>query len=339
MLGDCIEKMAELEDNSVDSIVCDPPYEIGFMAKKWDNTGIANNVEMWKQVFRILKPGGHLLAFGGTRTYHRMTCAIEDAGFEIRDCLMWVYGVGFPKSHNIGKTVKSETSDWEGWGTGLKPSVEPIVMARKPFKGTIADNVLKYKTGGLNIDACRISSDDIFDNVKPRDITKLNTKRKDETEEEAKIRKNTVPQEALEKLQKLGRWPANVLHDGSEEVINLFPNNAARFFYSAKVSKKDRNEGCEDLEKKQYSFDGRETPIENAYQRNNSISSNNHPTVKPTELMRYLCRLVTPINGIVLDPFMGSGSTGKAALLDGFSFIGIEMNEDYFEIAKHRIKE
>lgn len=373
--GDSLVELLEIESNSIDSIVCDPPYEIGFMNKKFDKTGIAYNVNLWKQCLRVLKPGGYLLSFGATRTYHRMTCAIEDAGFQIKDCIMWIYGVGFPKSVNVGKVYDKKfnnerivlgknpnhrnsdalyelgfqggkntgdltigTSQYEGFGSALKPSVEPIVMAQKPFKNTILDNVLEYGTGCINIDGCRVESDDNFDNVKPRDITKLNTKRKNETEEEAKIRKNTIPEDALNKLKTLGRFPANVIHDGSEDVLDLFPNNAARFFYCAKSSKKDRNEGCEDLEQKQYSFDGRQTPIENAFQRNKSVSNNNHPTVKPTDLMRYLVRLVTPSDGIVLDPFLGSGSTGKAAILEGKKFIGIEMEKDYFDIAQKRIE-
>lgn len=319
LLGDCIEKMKELEDNSIDSIVCDPPYEIGFMDKKWDNSGVAYNVEVWKECLRVLKPGGHLLAFGGTRTYHRMTVAIEDAGFQIRDCLMWVYGSGFPKSHNIGN----------GWGTALKPSVEPIVMARKSFKGTVSNNVSKYGTGAINIDDCRVGDEEISTHNAPKGTFAGGEENRGSDTNSYKTH--------------IGRWPANLLHDGSEEVLELFPDSkstgknyikdeyeeketstpfkrgnlfvrgdsgsAARFFYSAKTSKKDRDE------------------------------DNNHPTVKPTELMKYLCRLITPKEGIVLDPFMGSGSTGKAALLEGFSFIGIELNNEYYEIAKRRVKE
>jgi DNA modification methylase len=428
LLGDCLEKMKEMESNSVDSIVTDPPYGISFMGKKWDYD--IPSIEIWKECFRVLKPGGHLLSFGGTRTFHRMAVNIEDAGFEIRDTIMWLYGSGFPKSHNIGKAIdkklgnerevvgvnpnhrtsdalyelgfqggKSDgvmtkgTSEWEGWGTGLKPAVEPIIMARKPFKGTVVSNVLSYGTGALNIDVSRVKTDEDFSSIKPRDITKLNTKRNDETEEEAIIRKkngNEAVQEALDKLQNLGRWPANVIHDGSEEVVSLFPNtksgkmtsnhnrhtdgspngiyskfdvnhplsetygdegSAARFFYCAKTSKKDRQEGCEELDDKEIGAKGNglgrvcETCSASILkpcdcpERSfvNKCVKNHHPTVKPTELMKYLCKLITPLNGIVLDPFMGSGSTGKAALLEGFSFIGIEMDEDYLNIASARL--
>jgi DNA modification methylase len=410
LLGDCLEKMKEIESNSVDSIITDPPYGISFMGKKWDYD--IPSVDVWKECFRVLKPGGHLLSFGGSRTFHRICVNIEDAGFEIRDTIMWLYGSGFPKSHNIGKAIdkklgnerevvgvnpnhrtsdalfelgfqggKSDgvmtkgTSEWEGWGTGLKPSHEPIIMARKPFKGTVVSNVLTYGTGALNIDVSRVKTDEDFSSIKPRDITKLNTKRNDETEEEAIIRKkngNEAVQEALDKLQNIGRWPANVIHDGSEEVVSLFPNtksssgsfkasdyeeketstpftrgdfegygdegSAARFFYVAKTSKKDRNEGCEDLEEKE----GVVHIVQSANRKNAGTNktfprANHHPTVKPTELMKYLCKLITPKEGVILDPFMGSGSTGKAALLEGFSFIGIEMDEDYLNIASARL--
>jgi site-specific DNA-methyltransferase (adenine-specific) len=295
ILGDCLDKLKDLESNSVDSIVTDPPYGLSFMGQKWDYE--VPSVSIWKECLRVLKPGGHLLSFAGSRTYHRMAVNIEDAGFVIRDQIMWVYGSGFPKSHNL-------KNDHQGWGTALKPAHEPIVMARKPLeKKTIADNVLEYGTGAINIHGCRVEE---------------------------------------------GRWPANFIHDGSEEVLEHFPHtksgkmgpehnrhtdsspngiygkfdvnhplgqtygdagSAARFFYVAKTNKKDRGE------------------------------DNNHPTVKPTELMRYLCRLVTPKNGTVLDPFMGSGSTGKAAVLEGFNFTGIELSEEYLNIADKRIKE
>lgn len=286
-----------MPDNSIDSVVTDPPYELGFMGKSWDKSGIAFSPAVWQEVLRVLKPGGHLLAFSGSRTYHRMAVAVEDAGFEIRDQIMWIYGSGFPKSHNL-------KGEWEGWGTALKPAHEPIVVARKPLIGTVAENILAYGAGGLNIDGTRVGN---------------GTDRASG-----------------------GRWPANVIHDGSDEVLELFPDtksgkpsnirgtggiwsegngipigpqygdagSAARFFYCAKASKKDRNEG---------------------------LDRNHHPTVKPTELMRYLCRLVTPPNGTVLDPFMGSGSTGKACVLEGFDFIGIDKTPEYVEIAQQRI--
>ena len=328
--ADCREALKLLPDNSVDSIVTDPPYELGFMGKSWDSTGIAYDVDMWRECLRVLKPGGHLLSFSGSRTYHRMTCAIEDAGFEIRDQIMWIYGSGFPKSLNLD-------GDWSGWGTALKPAHEPICVARKPIEGTVTENVAAYGTGVLNIDACRVGK------------------------------------------ESSGRWPANVIHDGSDEVVALFPEtssgvmkagtkraaqdepgsvcygtfggdateadtygdtgSAARFFYCAKASREDRNEGCEAMAKKPLLWSsGTQNPGSFQGEGTDRSSQNNHPTVKPTDLMAYLCRLVTPPGGTVLDPFMGSGSTGKAAWIEGFNFIGIELNPAYFEIAKARVK-
>ena len=372
ILGDCLHKLKELEDNSIDSIVTDPPYGISFMGKKWDYD--VPSVDIWKECYRILKPGGHLLSFSSPRTYHRMAVNVEDAGFEIRDQIMWVYGSGFPKSHNVGKAIdkklgnerkvvgisndgagnndiyikgeskRSEmsllagynkeieitkgTSQYEGWGTALKPAHEPIVMARKPFKGDVCSNVLEYGTGAINIDACKISYMDKNDRSGWHKSGANGSKGYLDSDT-FKIR--SMSGEEISERTSLGRWPANFIHNGSEE-------EWSKFFYCPKASKKDRNEGCEELEEKQYSSDGRETPIENAYQRNNSISSNSHPTVKPTDLMRYLCRLVTPKNGTVLDPFMGSGSTGKAAIQEGYNFIGIELSEEYLNIAEKRIK-
>jgi DNA modification methylase len=393
LLGDCLERLRDLPDCSVDACVTDPPYGLSFMGKAWDYD--VPTVEVWREVLRVLKPGGHLLAFAGTRTQHRMAVQIEDAGFEIRDLIAWVYGSGFPKSLDVSKAIdKQRTEDqepvrkicrviraamearglksrhlvdhfdgchprlidhwaardtdsqpslptweqwlrlrelldlgtehdaevwrlngrkgqpgdawadrevvgqgwrvdkkqgavnygggtptgayditapatpaaqqWAGWGTALKPALEPITVARKPFKGTVAANVLEHGTGAINVDGCRVGTS-------------------------------------------TGRWPANLIHDGSDEPCALLVD-AARFFYQAKCSKADRGEG------------------------------NGHPTVKPTELMRYLCRLVTPPGGVVLDPFMGSGSTGKAAALEGFRFIGIEREAEYLEIARGRIE-
>jgi site-specific DNA-methyltransferase (adenine-specific) len=375
------------------------------MNKDFDKTGIAYNVEMWKECLRILKPGGYLLSFGATRTYHRMACSIEDAGFEIRDCLMYLYGSGFPKSHNVGlgidkhfghsnrgRAIPSASvhfpsgkyaeekltgnkveeyigktdlgKKYSGYGTALKPAYEPIVMCRKPFKGTVAKNVLEYGTGGINIDGCRIECND---------KTKFPVGDYSTDTTVGKIRNSN----RTEDTYKNGRFPANILHDGSDEVLEHFPHtksgkmtsehnrhtdgspngiygkfdvnhplsetygdsgSAARFFYCSKANKKDRNEGCESLEKKQYSSDGREVENETAFQRNKSIANNNHPTVKPTSLMRYLVRLVCPEGGTVLDPFNGSGSTGKAAVLEGFDYIGIEMDKDYIAISECRLK-
>jgi DNA modification methylase len=323
LLGNCLEKLAEMADCSIDAIVTDPPYGLSFMGKKWDYD--VPGEDIWRECLRVLKPGGHLLAFAGTRTQHRMAVRIEDAGFEIRDMIAWVYSQGFPKSHNL----KGER---EGFGTALKPSLEPITMARKPLQSTVAANVLEHGTGALNIDGCRVGKEQRTnrgmsslgvmhdDDWKPRDVSSAVT----------------------------GRWPANLIHDGSDEVMGLFPQtgisrggnsqqinagtgrynwntgtdkavpdgvdpgygdsgSAARFFYCAKTSKRERGEG------------------------------NNHPTVKPIALMRYLCRLVTPPGGTVLDPFMGSGSTGMAAEAEGFDFVGIELDPDYFAIAQQRI--
>lgn len=423
-IGSNLDILPTLADCSVDSIVTDPPYELGFMGKAWDASGIAYSVNLWRECLRVLKPGGHLLAFSGSRTYHRMTCAIEDAGFEIRDQIMWVYGSGFPKSHNIskaldkaagveptvlgrnpnsrenskkednlydagtvGKTanITAPTSDeakrWEGWGTALKPAHEPLCLARKPIEGTVADNVLKWGVGGLNIDGCRIANNgEQFGELPNRGGRRVfNTKGKTFEESGFDYKSGGLNAEAVEKLKSLGRFPANLMHDGSQEVLDLFPSDAgaaapvkagysgesngiyhdyaqrgdngatfygdkgsaARFFYCPKASKSDRDEGCEELETREKPAHMRtangtgEASMESGWPA--TQRKNIHPTVKPTELMRYLCRLITPPGGLVLDPFMGSGSTGKAALLEGFSFVGIELSEEYAEIAKRRI--
>jgi DNA modification methylase len=402
--GDNRVVLKELANNSVDSIVTDPPYELGFMGKKWDASGIAFNVEVWQECLRVLKPGGHLLAFSGSRTYHRMAVAIEDAGFEIRDQIMWIYGSGFPKSLDVSKAIdkaagllqhegknfrnvaadttaltptikpseyvrpepKSENAkQWQGWGTALKPAHEPIVLARKPLIGTVAENVLTYGTGGLNIDGGRVGST-------------VETWPASRSYAPGQIQPGGKGQTQATGEVPAGRWPANVIHDGSDEVVKLFPDTgkstggrigkksmgnvtnvpageyetgdpgygdfgtAARFFYCAKASKKDRNEGLDGFEEKRASSYGYDIGLGNAgegmFKERNPIKQNHHPTVKPTTLMEYLCKLVTPPNGIVLDPFMGSGSTGKAAMYAGFNFIGIEMTEEYLPIAKARIE-
>jgi site-specific DNA-methyltransferase (adenine-specific) len=431
--GDNIELLKTLPENSIDSVVTDPPYGLSFMNKKWDHQ--VPSVEFWKEVYRVLKPGGHVLSFGGTRTYHRMTVNIEDAGFEIRDQIMWLYGSGFPKSHNIGKSVdkiqgnerevdeeKTElykrdsdyvfsgddetrkeykitkgTSEWEGWGTALKPANEPICVARKPLsEKTIADNVLKWGTGGINIDGCRVGSDNNehhrpvikksghFNNGNEKEWTPTNS---EEGRFPANIIFECICDEVIKgekgEVMKSGgsrdncdlshEWgyseikrttftdkgdihtnpmcPCRLLDEQSgisksscksgvvegKEGSVLYHNHhddkkkgahkqkmmvgdysdkggASRFFYQAKVGKKERNMGLDE-----------------------SIKSN-HPTMKPVALMAYLCRLVTPPNGICLDPFMGSGSTGIAARLEGFRFIGMEMDEEYFKIASTRIE-
>ena len=355
-LGACLEVLRTMPDNSVDSVVTDPPYGLSFMGKKWDYD--VPSEDIWRECLRVLKPGGHLLAFAGTRTQHRMAVRIEDAGFEIRDMIAWVYGSGFPKSLDVSKAIdkaagaeratdykpnykngtfgkgmgggKHAARDWAGWGTALKPALEPITVARKPLgEKTVAANVLAHGTGGLNVGGCRVPG-------------AYETRDRDTSGGASMFGTGAgggafVPTE--------GRWPANLIHDGSDEVVGLFPDtgksgvavrrngnqskgmfpvaiaegsadvgfndsgSAARFFYCAKANKKDRSD------------------------------SNTHPTVKPTDLMRYLCRLVTPPGGVVLDPFMGSGSTGKAALLEGFEFIGIERDAEYIEIARARIKQ
>ena len=287
--GDCRKVMSDYPADHFDSIVSDPPYGLSFMGNGWDK-GVPGE-EFWREALRVAKPGAHLLAFGGTRTFHRLTVAIEDSGWEIRDVVCWLYGSGFPKSLNVGG----------GWGTALKPAWEPVIMARKSLVGTVAANLLLHGTGALNIDGARVGAG-----------------------------------------EGQGRWPANLMHDGSDEVVARFPilpgagskkdaggwnskggwgfigkgeyggarygdrGSVARFFYCAKASNADREEG------------------------------NTHPTVKPTDLMRYLCRLVTPTDGLVLDPFMGSGSTGKGALLEGFRFVGIDLDPAHVAIAKAR---
>lgn len=315
--------MKAMPDNFVDSIVTDPPYELGFMGKSWDSTGIAFNIEVWQEALRVLKPGGHLIAFGGSRTYHRMAVAIEDAGFEIRDQIMWVYGSGFPKSMDISKAIDKqagaftdEAKQWQGWGTALKPAHEPMVLARKPVLGTVAKNVLEWGVGGVNIDASRVETMDSFGGG-------------------AKGTSGFVTgydASGWVAGSKLGRWPANLIHDGLEE-------EWSKFFYCAKTSKRDRNEGLDGFEAKR-DHDGRaegKVGGDNPRNRTNAAKVNHHPTVKPTSLMQYLVRLVTPPNGTVLDPFMGSGSTGKACAYEGFDFIGIDQSKEYVEIARARI--
>lgn len=375
LLGDCLEVMPTLEADSVDAIVTDPPYGLSFMGKDWDH-GVPG-AAFWAEALRVAKPGAHLLAFGGTRTYHRLAVAVEDAGWEIRDCIAWIYGSGFPKSLDVSKaidkaagaerevvgtkhvtrildpeTLKKDNytvgvsaaggeipitapatdaaKRWAGWGTALKPAHEPIIMARKPFRGTVAENVQAHGTGAINVDGCRVGAEAVT----------INT-----WDDGAKSFGGGAGHDYTSRTV-TGRFPANLIHDGSDEATAVFPTSngggrarilkrgrrrggglglnskrpgeaplrdagsgsAARFFYCAKASKADRG------------------------------AANDHPTVKPSDLMRYLCRLVTPPGGLILDPFCGSGSTGKAARLDGFRFVGIERDPHYAEIARLRVE-
>lgn len=409
-MGDCLQIMPTLAADSIDSIVCDPPYGLSFMGKDWDH-GVPG-VPFWEAALRVAKPGAMLLAFGGTRMHHRLMVAIEDAGWEIRDCLMWLYGSGFPKSASIGKLIDKAAGAereaiapdpnwrktahtesvysgglqrpthitapatdaakrWDGWGTALKPAWEPIIMARKPLEGTVAANVLKWGVGGINVDACRIGHGE------PE-------KRTFRTSDKFSGRYNGGENghyrngDSLASASPQGRWPANLLLD--EEAARLLDEQtgelkagvavkrnfdgrtynahqnwglkaqakddmgygdtggASRFFYVAKASTSERNDGLQEMTPHKVN-DGRQTPIDNAFQRGETERLNTHPTVKPIELMRYLCRLTkTPFGGAVLDPFMGSGSTGCAAILEGRSFVGIEISAEYHAIATKRIK-
>ena len=365
LLGDCRDSMRAMDAESIDAIVSDPPYGLSFMGKGWDH-GVPGE-DFWIEALRVAKPGAHLLAFGGTRTFHRLVVAIEDAGWEIRDCLMWVYGSGFPKSLDVSKAIDKAAGAerelvervrpdgkaagqtcsgfvggsqspqlkrddapateaakaWQGWGTTLKPAYEPIIMARKPLTGTVAANVLRHGTGAINVDGCRVAGALEGD---PNRFAKTNGGSFNAFTDAPVVRAE-------------GRWPANVLHDGSDEVIGLMPD-AARFFYCAKASKADRDEGCAGLDahKQDETRNEGDPGGDNPRNRGAGERSNHHPTVKPTDLMRYLCRLVTPSGGTVLDPFMGSGSTGKAATLEGFRFVGCELQPEYMAIAEARIR-
>lgn len=402
--GDSMVKLQDFAENSIDSCVMDPPYGIRFMGKAWDSfdiqtkadkrnsyqlgrtraksgrkaDGFGRSIEAGKynltleanhnfqewirllsiEILRVLKPGAYFLCFGSTRTGHRMTAGIEDAGFEIRDTMMWVFSSGFPKSHNL-------SGDFEGYGSALKPAYEPIVMARKPLDGTIAENMAKWGVGALNIDGCRVAGDSwTFGTQTDIRGGGYGSNRPSEGNILAKNVESNP----------LGRWPANLTHDGSEDVRSGFPEStgqnadledapsdraifgnslglprnfqkridqdksAARFFYCAKTSRTDRNEGCEHLEELKSSHDGRTKLIENAYNSNNSNNSNNHPTVKPTDLMRYLVRLVTPVGGTTIDPCCGSGSTIKGALIEGCNAIGIDVDQHNIDISTCRAK-
>ncbi len=372
--GDSRDVLKTLADNSIDSCVTDPPYALvsitkrfgkedaapvnnagtkagrsddpyaraasGFMGKTWDTGETAFDPAFWREVLRVLKPGAHLVAFGGTRSYHRLAVAIEDAGFEIRDQLAWVYGSGFPKSHDVskgidkaagaerevvasrrahdirggnlmeasqGKNIGSHTIDitapatdaarqWQGWGTALKPAWEPICLARKPLIGTVAANVLAHGTGALNVDGCRVGARE-----KPK-VT--------DAKHAGHSHNSYGKPSGGGKLLPPGRWPANLLHDGSDEVLAAFPageESAARYFYTAKADKGDR-------------------------------LGSKHPTVKPVDVMAWLTRLITPPGGVVLDPFAGSGTTGMACLREGFDAVLIEREAEYVADINRRLK-
>jgi len=353
MLGDSREMLGKLPECCIDSVVTDPPYGLTFMGNKWDGSGIEYDPDLWGAIFRVLKPGGHVLSFGGTRTYHRMAVAIEDIGFEIRDCIMWLYGQGFPKSRDISKEIdkregywrgKSEgvvsentsmsgpnysrtpkgepiTEDakkWAGWGTSLKPAFEPIVMARKPIsEKTIVDNVLKWGTGAINIGDNMI---ELNGEIVPINVLKSWSGFGQEKRPDYEPTVNTD-----------GRWPANVIMD--EEAGEIL-GEKARFYYCPKASPSEKNFGLEDMPV--VAAGGLQGRHDGSLGKT-TMAQNIHPTVKPVDLMRYLCNLVTPKGGVVLDPFMGSGSTGIGAIMEGFEFVGVELSEEYYHIATKRI--
>ncbi|NLI08122.1 MAG: site-specific DNA-methyltransferase [Thermotogaceae bacterium] len=414
--------MAELPENSVDTILTDPPYGLTFMGKDWDR-GVPG-VAFWEQALRVAKPGAMLLAMGGTRTFHRLVCAIEDAGWEVRDSMAWLYGSGFPKSYDISKGIDKqagakrevvgerqyaspagnndnfgvgdnisnpnkrlltapatpEAQLWDGWGTALKPAFEPIVIAMKPIDGNFVNNALTWGVAGLWIDGGRVKSNDVIPKMSGKAIlagTSEGWDRPWKSSEDGLKRRKIAADIAIDKANQLGRFPANVIHDGSDEVTGLFPiphgaghvresemkptsqnipfkssmgtnyarfgdsGSAARFFYCAKASRSERNAGLEGMPEKvgggmQGTAD--QTLLTGSGNIRNNKMQNHHPTVKPLALMRYLARLTkTPTGGVVLDPFMGSGTTGMAAVLEGRDFIGIELNAEYLEIAEKRI--
>jgi len=412
LTGNCLEVLKDVPDNSIDAVVTDPPYGLSFMGKKWDYD--VPSVEIWREVLRVLKPGGHVLSFGGTRTYHRMVVNIEDAGFEIRDQIQWIYGSGFPKSLNIGKAIDKaagveleivgngrsgsnsrayqaeekttagtyhqtkSNKEWQGWGTALKPANEPICLARKPLDGTVAANVEKWGVGGINVDGTRIGTEQVTDYFQ-------------EQSEKGRAGRGQHKSTAMNELRgsnlvngfSTGRWPANVIFD--EEAAAMLDEQsgvlksgalkpyttvntsktsiaydgtktwtgdasyggASRFFYVAKASKRERNAGLEGMPFKTNDTHNNPSRMVGASAAKAKAkmdtsgtagNQNHHPTVKPIKLMEYLVKMITPPNGIVLDPFAGSGSTGVAAVGLGFDFIGIEMSEEYAAIATKRIE-
>jgi len=479
LLGDCFEQLKTLPENSVGSVVTDPPYELGFMGKSWDASGIAYSKEMWEQVLRVIKPGGYLLSFGGTRTYHRMACAIEDAGFEIRDQLQWLYGSGFPKSYNISKGIdkrggasigwfgswlkdwriknninqkeisklfpsktggltgcvanwelglnlptaeqfslivktfnlpfenieeaerevvgkskagfleknnvfelnnegygnydltKSKTNEgkiFEGWGSALKPANEPICLARKPLsEKSIVENCLRWGVGGLNIDESRIGNESISVHNAPKGTfaggeldrgSDTNSYRNHIGRFPSNVLLDEESAKMLDEQSGISKSKRSLMKGGKENTVAYRDygkieterehtdfGGASRFFYVAKASKRERNEGLEGFSKKVVTLMSKEsrtgkdcvTPSQGMERFQTEPKANHHPTVKPVKLMEYLVRLITPVGGVVLDPFMGSGTTGVACRNLGFNFVGIEKEAEYFEIAKARI--
>lgn len=333
--------MQSFADSSIDAIVTDPPYELGFMDKGWDSSGIAYSVELWAEALRVLKPGGHLLAFGGSRTYHRMAVAIEDAGFELRDSIAWLYGSGFPKSLDVAKTVEKSGADpapWQGWGTALKPAFEPIVVARKPLVGTVAANVLAFGTGALNIAAARVGNESTQRKRTANDLGIMNDD-------------GWTPTPGVNGSE-AGRWPANVVLDESQAAV--LDAQAPKTGGSGKASGPSLTGSSTSVARGR--FNGVEsTPFYGGelggasrffptfkYEAKAPTSERPvvdgvaHATVKPLALMRWLVRLVTPPGGVVLDPFAGSGTTLEAAVLEGFETIGIELGEEHLPLIRHR---
>jgi site-specific DNA-methyltransferase (adenine-specific) len=415
LAGSCLDRLLELEDNSIDAVVTDPPYELGFMGKSWDSSGIAYNVEVWRQCLRVLKPGGHILAFGGSRTWHRLAVAIEDAGFELRDSIAWIYGSGFPKSLDVSKAIDKaagaerevvgekitggikrarpddaegfsnpyttgqttvevtapatdDAKKWQGWGTALKPAFEPVVVGRKPLTGTVAANVLEWGVGGLNIDGTRIGTESIEKGRSGRQEALSNAYGSGLMGQEGGTSQGRWPSNVMldeytaglvdeQSGERAGSRTASTINLGSGEKSEIYGwggkittayddrGGASRFFYVAKASKRDRNEGLDALEEKQSAGGGGGVgdylddvnSASGKFGSEKAPAKNFHPTVKPTELMRNLIRLVTPLGGTVLDPFTGSGSTGKAAILEGMQFVGCELTPEYLPIIEGRI--
>lgn len=352
--GNMLDMLQVIPENSITSIVSDPPYELGFMNRKWDKSGIAFNIEAWKTCLKVLKPGGYLVAFCGSRTFHRMVCAIEDAGFEIRDVIMWIYGSGMPKSSNVGKMLEkkfghSVDDEFYKYGNALKPAYEPIVIARKPFDCSMLENMFYNNVGALNIDECRISfinDKDVFNYKFNMDAN--NRMSQSDGEKHHRFDGGYKVMKGEREIPE-GRFPANVIltynDNDYREVCSGFKNEENRYFYCAKASRKDRDEGLEDFELVTRSDRNPELETaNNQFNRSGVARKNFHPTCKPVDLMKYLVRLVTPKGGIVLDCFNGSGSTGKAVMSENYDrnanykYIGIELTEEYLPIAKARIE-